>query len=225
MLLNPYRFPSGGGGSDPYWASVSALLHFDGLDGSSVFVDVKGNSFSAVGGVALSGGQKKFGTASMAGASGSYVYTPVNDALYLGSKSFTMEMWSWVPASLASNIGLVFYVSGGGFEMFLNASNKVQVNYRNAGNAVTGEADFPRDQWVHLAIERDGSELSVYLDGVHDQTASAGNPFGNGAMQIGAVDNSGWYLPGGFIDDFRLTVGVARYKGPFAPPTAAFPDA
>lgn len=224
MLLNPYRFSSGGGGSDPYFGNVATLLHLDGSHGSTTFTDVKGIAYSGVGTASLSTAEKKFGTASLACTSGGYITASTNAALNLGSASFTMEMWLWVPSALTSSIGLVFYVSGNGFEMSINSSNKILIRYRSAGTAITGVTNFPRDQWVHLAIVRDGTSISIYQNGVLDSSATVTNPFANGNFQIGAVSASSWYLPGGYIDDFRLTTTVARYTSNFTPPAAPFPD-
>jgi len=48
-------------------------------------------------------------------------------------------------------------------------------------------------------------------------------------LYIGGEDSNVYVVNGtylnGWIDEMRITKGVARYGGDFTPPTAAFPDA
>jgi hypothetical protein len=41
---------------------------------------------------------------------------------------------------------------------------------------------------------------------------------------IGAKQDTGVERFNGFIDDLRITKGIARYTANFTPPTAPFPD-
>lgn len=83
------------------------------------------------------------------------------------------------------------------------------------------------NQWHHLAVVRNGSVVKAYLDGTQfgtDQTMSAAISFSS--FLIGTStwwpSQESWQ---GYLDDFRVTQGVARYLSNFTPPSAAFPDA
>ena len=54
------------GESDPYWSSVSALLHMDGVNGGTTFIEQKGKTTTPIGSVNTSSTQVKFGSASLA---------------------------------------------------------------------------------------------------------------------------------------------------------------
>lgn len=68
--------------------------------------------------------------------------------------------------------------------------------------------------YFHFCVERVGKTLSVYLNGVlvgaatQDKVYPLGTTFWQRARYFGP---------------YRLTQGIARYKGPFTPPTSVFP--
>ena len=89
---------------------------------------------------------------------------------------------------------------------------------------------FIADTFHHVAVVRDGNTFRVFLDGVETATADAtGVTIHNSttALAIGALSNTGGAPMGegsaAWIDELRITQGVARYTGNFTPPTAAFP--
>jgi hypothetical protein len=82
--------------------------------------------------------------------------------------------------------------------------------------------------WTHLAFVRYGSDFSVYINGVKNTLSSSlsGSVYnGTEALIIGAGGTTGAYVfaLNGYIQDVRITKGVARYTTGFTPPTAAFP--
>lgn len=84
--------------------------------------------------------------------------------------------------------------------------------------------------WYHVAIVRASGETMLFIDGQQQglPVADAHVYFaGTGASSLGVQVNSTGALANtallGWQDEFRLTVGVARYTANFAPPTAAFP--
>lgn len=225
QALYAYGRPPASG--DPFFANVRTLLHFDGSDGSSTFTDVKGLPYTAVGTARIKTAQFKFGTASLSnGGSGTpYISTTSVATLALSNLTFTLEMWVYVPSAITTPVGLVFYVTGGGFQLSITAANVVEIVNRGNGTVLTASTAFPRNQWVHLAITRNGTTFTIWQDGVSAGTASYAPAFSvGGEFQIGAVNNSGWYLLNGYIDEFRLTIGTARYTSTFTPPAAAFPN-
>ena len=85
--------------------------------------------------------------------------------------------------------------------------------------------------WQHIAVVRSGfgaNNLVVYVNGVNQGQATNSTAFvglaANG-FALGA-EYAGSFFPSfnGYIDDLRITKGVARYTANFTPPTLPFPD-
>lgn len=85
------------------------------------------------------------------------------------------------------------------------------------------------DHWYHVAVSRAGGELFLFIDGVQQGLAVAdSNVYFAGAARTvlggqfdgAAIANTAFT---GFMDEFRLTVGFARYNADFTPPVAPFP--
>lgn len=87
--------------------------------------------------------------------------------------------------------------------------------------------------WHHVAVVRSGNSVKIYVDGTQSVPQASKNvvPGGSipeckitalGQMQSGALPHT-WMPTGDYLGPFRITVGVARYTGPFTPPTGYFP--
>jgi len=83
----------------------------------------------------------------------------------------------------------------------------------------------PADEWVHVAVTFDGTTFRLFVNGVLGDSGtktvnSAGSSTRNYINRDIAVGIGGecW------LDNFRITDGVARYTSNFTPPTKAFPD-
>lgn len=92
-----------------------------------------------------------------------------------------------------------------------------------AGQWIFQETEpLPLAEWVHWAWVRDGNWLRIFLEGVLSVETALTGPLYDGTQDfdIGCiyqgVSNSFWK---GGICDFRVTDGIARYTGPFTPPS------
>ena len=79
-------------------------------------------------------------------------------------------------------------------------------------------------QWVHMAMVRSGSDWSYYVDGTRTYTGSLGSSTIS-APGTNIVLGKSWDDANqmeGYWDDFRISVGLARYSGAsFTVPTTA----
>lgn len=81
--------------------------------------------------------------------------------------------------------------------------------------------------WYHIAIVRHGNVFTLYLNGSVEAsgTASITYPDYTGEFAVGAhTEGAGtfFYYFDGFIDEFRVTKGYARWLGAFTPPMSAY---
>jgi len=224
--------------SDPDFDSVSLLLHGDGTNGSTTFIDSSNNSHTVTpgGDAEISTTQSKFGGASMYfDGDGDYLSIPDDTSLHLGSDDFTFEFWTYLNSTTGdltnkrtiSTDGvqyLYFRVTDGSLLTWITSDGSTWDIAENFG---FGNTTLSTGQWYHIALVRNGTEISTYVDGTKSpNTITTSAAIQNGStypLVIGADVAYGNYLDG-YIDDFRLTQGVARYTSNFTPPTAPFPN-
>ena len=98
--------------------------------------------------------------------------------------------------------------------------------YFNSGHGGTASSPtgFPTGQWMHLAYVRAGATVKIAVNGVFSaQTINAGAQSMYSSISsasLGSLHGYGAYL-NGYVDEFRVTKGVARWTSNFTPPTAS----
>lgn len=193
---------------------------------------------------------KQFGTASIFINGGQdYLSVPYSTDWNFGSGDFTLEAWIYMTDFISSNPGEPQGIMCRGASPLSAPSFDFSINPGNGGifargmkftfgtsdststvysNSESGQL-YALNAWHHVAAVRDGANLRLFCNGVqagstHNVSTTAMYHSGSEVMQIGrnfSVSNS--IL--GYVDDVRITKGVARYTAAFAPPTTAFPDA
>ena len=222
---------SSGGDGDPHFDKVSLLLHMDGVDGSTTFVENFGAECLPVGAAHISAAQGVYGGSSLA-LNGSMSGLQVNntDALNLGVGDFTIEMWVYVTAHTNTTAALL--ASGGsrwgpGECVLRFDTGSVLSLYTNSSGILVGTGSFPTGQWQHVAMCRSGGTASIYQGGV--AVASGWLPgnlnFSNNLKSFLGYSDFDKISLNGYIDDLRVTKGLARYTSNFVPPSTPFPDA
>jgi hypothetical protein len=224
---------------DPYYFdNVALLLHCDGANNSTAFTDSspRPKAISVIGGAKVSTAQSKFGGSSAYfDGTGDYLSIADHSDFTLGSGDFTIEAFVYIAAMpspqgtyIVGQIDSLFTVSAGSFFLAFNGSCNPSGFFATGNSLVQTVAPTPQplNQWSHLAYTRNGTELRLFVDGIlAASTTSAASV--NGSSQPISVgrpgDYNGAYL-NGYIDDLRITKGVARYTGNFTPPAAPFPD-
>jgi hypothetical protein len=216
--------------NDPNFAFNSLLLHGNGTNGSTVITDSSGSpkTVTAVGNAQISTAQSKFGGASIAfDGAGDYCTTPYSPDFNLEAGNWTIELFAY-PSSLSGATGLIGAanaLSNAGIVIrFFN--NNLQFWVNGFGNLIQQSGSTSTAAWHHIALVRNGSTNTLYLNGSsigsNTQTPVIGSP---SSVAIGRTFSSldSEYF-NGYIDDLRITKGVARYTANFTPPTLPFPD-
>jgi hypothetical protein len=213
---------------DTYYNSCSLLLHFDGANGSTTFTDNSPTPKTATpaGNAQISTTQSKFGGASLyLDGTGDYLTFPSNSQFAYGTGNFTIECWVYFAAGssyrqIFSNRPTPGSVSSEG-SLAINPSNGLSW-YTNTF-IIDYTTSIGTNQWVHVAICRNGSSLKVFANGVQVGSTTNSDNLTSTSFTIGANGN-GSEAFNGYIDELRLTKGVARYTGNFTPQTSAFPN-
>jgi hypothetical protein len=238
LLLNPFRFGGGGGGSDPNFANVSLLLHMDGSDGSTTFADNSPSprTMTANGNAQIDTAQSKFGGASgLFDGSGDWVSTPSNAAFNFGTGDFTIECWAR-PANVTNRMIISGQINSATTEISTSVIFEITAagflrSYAYSGTTliwnITGTTALSANTWAHFAVCRSGTTVRIFVDGVVDGTATSVSASVNSSSTTFSIGRGGEFNGlywNGHLDDFRVTKGVARYTANFTPPAAAFPN-
>ena len=110
-----------------------------------------------------------------------------------------------------------------GFAIAVDSSG--QLYFFHNGTPTNASSHPTINTWNHIAVSRSGSSLKVFLNGISVISLTNSVNFSRGGALIGTVTETiGAYGINGYIDDLRVTKGVARYTANFVPPTTAFPD-
>ena len=234
IYINPYTFAADTVG-DPYFFSVSTLLHLDGTNGSTTFTDTSPlpKTVTAVGSAQISTAEAQFDQSLLlndANTYTNYLTTPDNAGFQMGTGDFTVEAWIYLiskPRNTASIIssGSSDFGNNGGY-FVVDSSNRIQLGL--PGFAVFG-GTISTGQWYHVAGTRSGTTTRIFINGTLTSTGTGDSNNYNFSKDNLLIGRDGWDSSGnqgfhGYIDDVRITKGVARYTDTFSVPNAPFPN-
>lgn len=211
---------------DRYYQNNSLLLHMNGTNGSTTFTDNSSvpKTITANGGAQISTTQSKFGGSSLfTGTSGNnFLQIPASNDFIFGTGNFTVEGW-FLPSGAGDE--RTFYIHGintiGGLTLFVGTGGaRFRANGTTdlvAGSSIT--------TWTHIAFVRSGNTRYIFINGALSNSDSLSFNVSDdvvtdiGASSQNASDSFKYY---GYIDDLRITKGVARYTAAFNPPNREF---
>jgi len=213
-------------------------LHMDGTDGSQNFVDssLQAHSVTAKGSARISTAQSKFGGASgLFGGAGDYLSLADSSDWAFGSGDFTIDFWvrfNALPAASSNEYMLIQRADGANQWYFLLYNNAG--TYQWIFQALTGGVSkmlitknspgLLVSTWYHVAVVRSGNSWYIFqggtqcgttdtdADGVDDYAAT---------LTIGVHPTAGRGL-NGWLDELRISKGIARWTSNFTPPTAPY---
>lgn len=213
------------------------LLHFDGASGSTGIVDEAGHTATIVGSdIALSGATMVFGTASLncSGATANYIEFADDAGSTFGTGDFTIDFWAnWnsfdfglagaaMCAKLSDTLDGWTISCGGGVLAFQILAAGVPIGMAYA--LLPGSTGA----WHHVAVVRSGSDLTMYLDGVTGASSASGltgpyDPAGATMFVGGWKEYAGQNTtPDAFMDELRISKGIARWTSSFTPPASPY---
>lgn len=216
--------------ADPAFSSVTLLMPFDGANGSTSFIDTSASARSFI----VSSGSPVIST-THAKWGGSSLYLPDTNAgistdnyagVQFGTGDFTIELWAYLTASPGGDFLLVSVRNGGGSGRWaLNIQTSRNFSLLVDSSNYANSAAVPLNEWMHLAVTRQGTTVRSFVNGALSATVStlsASISNTESPLRIGNEPTFSGFAPV-YIDDLRITKGLARYTTSFTPPTGPFP--
>lgn len=228
--------------SDPYWSNVVLLCGFEGAGGSTTFTDEGPNALSGTpsGNAQIDTAASKFGSSSYLGDGAGDVVSFTDSADWYLPGQFTIECWARPNLTSASVIGMLSQwtsIAGGcnfQFSYFYSTSTSKKFIFVFSPTGATSgttlnqpNSNIDQSIFHHVAVDRDASDnIRLYVDGVMVASATASGGMDVSAplrVGVNALSTAGSWK--GWIDEMRITKGVARYASDagFTVPSAAFP--
>jgi hypothetical protein len=219
--------------TDASYNSVSLLLHGDGVNNSTTITDNSSNPKTATvkGNTIVSTDTVKFGTGALEfDGNGDYLEYGNSTGFQFGTSALTIEGWMYfrtITSGLLSGILTTGGGTEGGIACYISASSGSSGTFRLYGPSVSGTitTSVSANTWYHLAIVRSNNTWYMFINGNSAGTMTDTASCNTSASMLFYVGGyPGGAFLNGFIDDLRVTKGVARYTANFTPPTNAFPN-
>jgi hypothetical protein len=217
--------------------AISGTSLLVNMTNGAIFDNAMMNDLETVGNAQISTSVKKYGTGSLAfDGTGDRLVQNATPNVSFGTGDFTIEAWiysldvsdstqrGWLQTSSTAG-GLATGFTDGVTFVFgtPNGSGTINAivggtNYASSGGAVSSST------WTHIAVTRASGAVKLFVNGtsVASGTGNTTNLSGQFICVGGYYSTA--YLYNGYIDDFRITKGYARYTANFTAPTSALSD-
>ena len=159
-----------------------------------------------------------------------YISVPYNANQAFGANNFTIESWVYITdISKQGYIISAWYGVGGQFYIIVNSSGRLVFRYVTGSTTqVTVTAtttSITANAWYHIAVVRNGTTITLYVNGVADSTTSnigsTALVYYNGTQKdiyLGRDGTTAANYFAGYITNARIVIGTAVYTGNFTPP-------
>ena len=219
-------------GAPSYDSNTKLMLHMDGsgtsfTDSSSSGYTVNTNGDATQTSTPASPLTDGNNVASFDGA-GDYLSVPDSADWDFGAGDFTIDMWLWFDS-----------VTGGEKTFFEQGNGTIRINYYPSGGGIlvyvaggpsifNNTVQWPwspvEETWYHIAFVRTGNDFKFFVDGSQigsTKTSSGAWADATTSLFIGSDFNGNANFPG-YIDEFRISKGIARWTSNFPKPTKSY---
>lgn len=215
----------------PTTSVSNTTLLMNGTNGG--IIDYTGkNNLETIGAVKIKNDVVKYGDSAMyftrdSNQVGVYLSIPTSPNLGFGTGPFTIEFWmntASVSEFGAGSLNKTIMVTPGyGSTPFLFQHYGPFLRFWSPGLSTSyiEYGSLTANTWHHVAATRSGTTLRLFVNGVQRASRTDSSNYTIQGLYIGANANGAdGYL--GYLDDIRITKGVARYTSNFDVPTATF---
>jgi len=216
-------------GIDSY---VTLLIHSNTTEGSTTFVDSSpvpaDHVFAPNGGVCHTTAQYKFGTSSiyfdgvdnqlLVADSGS-----PNTDFQFGTGDFTIDFWVRPYVTGATRRLLEIGNSGDNFIVMLAGGQVAYYGPTTAGGVLyTDGPTMSAGTWYHIELSRASGTTRMFVNGTpYASQADSNNYSSTGPLAWGRTSSPTGSFSG-YMDEIRVSKGIARHTSAFTPPTEAY---
>ncbi len=245
MVLLVFGFLGNRSASAAIDSYTKLLIHGDSISDTTgktitaygdAAVSNAGKTVTANGNAQIDTAQGKFGgTSGLFDGSGDYLTVPDSDDWNFGSGDFTIDLWVRFNSLPSVDYAAVFYSqrTDGHNESWFGLRNDGNLYFKQisgGSNTVeiirTPSPAITTGQWYHIALIRNGNVFRIYVDGIQagsDYTSLATLINYSGSLAIGvAYADLPTHFLDGWLDELRISKGIARWTSDFTPPTDAY---
>jgi hypothetical protein len=216
-------------GIDSY---TKLLLHFDGdfTDSSD-----SNHSVTAVASTTASSSESKFGGSSVYMNGNGYNYSVQVDGNHpdfqFGTEDFTIDFWFRLNDT-GRHWFFTHSISGGSQYHYIeyndNTDNHFRFGIYDGGTTIVHDnlVSLNANQWYHFAETRSGNSMRMFIDGTQvGNTETYTGTFNSAPGQILSIGDQWSVGYRGYIDEFRISKGIARWISNFTPSNSAYSGA
>jgi hypothetical protein len=150
------------------------------------------------------------------------IYSDLDEHGKVGTQDYTWEAWVYSTNITQEQALFAFGTYNPG--LYIDTSSNIVHVDSGTGQQVNTAHGMSSNTWYHVAACRDGTNLRVFIDGT--QVGSTGTGYNvdipRDTLRIGAYETGASYRWIGYMEDVRLTIGLARYTSNFTVPSEAF---
>ena len=211
------------------------LIHSDTNDGSINFTDAStgAHNLLVTGNTHHSAAQQKFGATSIYfdGDGDLLQATGTLSDWAFGTEDFTVDWWEYRTNAVTDCATCSTNFTSGTYRGLLagNADSSGNLVVYMSSNGTTWDIASGKslgtaslNEWVHLAVVRQGTTFYLFKNGILTDTWESSLALHDDAeyFTLGA-NQSGYYFQG-YIDEFRISKGIARWTSNFTPPNSPY---
>ena len=157
-------------------------------------------------------------------------YAEQGNELVFGSGDYTIECWLYDDNGHngTNNRCYIFDNRIGGSVVgdpptmtgYIDSHN--EFNFGDGTNTITHTVPSTVGKWWHYAVTREGTTTRMFIDGILRGSATSSTNFTNNGIGVGRATDANYGFAG-YIQDFRVYTGIAKYTSNFVVPSPS-PD-
>jgi hypothetical protein len=212
------------------------MIHSDTTNGDTTFTDSSSSAHSITpsGNVHHSAAEARFGSTSISfDGIGDFLSIPFNENFSFGSGDFTIDTWIRFNDVSGTRAICGQYTPPGEQKYFSleynGGSNRLTFyNYGDDAYKVYLYTNWTPsiNTWYHIALARSGDTYHLFINGVSQSLTLGSGSYSNILADVAADLTIGSSMTAsylnGYIDEFRVSKGIARWTAGFEPPSSPY---